>query len=86
MSYSCSSTNSELKSGFNKESEEGVICQKSARARDSEIYEMSEIMISQLVFVISQLPEQLELKVKTISNSPVHADYDNVLCFFHMSK
>ena len=30
-------------------------------------------MIFQLLFMISQLPEQLEIKVKTFSSSPVHA-------------
>ena len=36
----------------------------------------------QTVFAISQLPEHLEIKVKTISGIPVHADYVNVLDFF----
>ena len=32
-----------------------------------------------MVFLIFQLPEHLEIKVKTVSGSPVPAYYDNVL-------
>ena len=55
-------------------------------ARVGVIYQIFEKQMSQIVFLISQLPEHLQIKVKTVFSNPVHADYDNVLHFFHRSK
>ena len=41
----------------------------------SKIYWIFQKTISKLVFEISQLPENIEIKVKTVSGSPAHADY-----------
>ena len=62
---------------------EGVIGLILYRLHVSEIYMISkEEEKFLIVLAIFQLPEHLQIKGKTISSSPVHADYDNVLDFF----